>query len=81
MATLELSRTDVAETRVSAPLIVKDLDVLKDARSSLISRAILLVPDQLDLQCPMPTLDDRVIPAVAPAAHADGDAPVTESVF
>ena len=49
------------------------LDVLEDALPRFVSRSVLLLVDQLLLQCRKETLHRRVVPTVPSPAHAAGD--------
>src|SRR3954447_1539598 len=56
--------------------VEEDLDVLEEARPGLLSRREDLAASQLLLQAREEALHRRVIPAIAPPAHAAHD-PVT----
>src|SRR5215468_1391205 len=53
--------------------VVEDLQVLEDVRASVSARCPGALRDELDLQGREETLRDRVVPAVAAAAHAATD--------
>src|SRR4051794_29687274 len=60
--------------RVSAPAVVEDLDVVKDARARLGLGRPRAAVDEVLLQRRVEALQDGVIEAIAAAAHRDVDA-------
>src|SRR5688500_13473176 len=73
-APLELLGALVAQRAVEAVPVVEHFDVLEDRRPGLLPRLVALVVHQLGLERAPEALHRRVVPAVAPAAHAALDA-------
>src|SRR5439155_10960078 len=65
--------TAVAEEGMPPPLVVEPLDVVEHIPPRLGPRAIGAMVDQLGLERLEEALDHRVVPAVAPPAHAGPD--------
>src|SRR5439155_5438018 len=70
MTRLVLRGTAVAEEGMPPPLVVEPLDVVEHIPLRLGPRAIGAMVDQLGLERLEEALDHRVVPAVAPPAHA-----------
>src|SRR5262245_41430782 len=71
---LEGRGRQVAERRMDSATIVESLNVVKDAGAGLGTSPVLLVVDELGLQGVEEALLDRVVVAVALAAHAGDNA-------
>src|ERR1043165_10224829 len=66
----EVGGTDVAERRVTTPAVVEGLDIVEDGGARRVSCGEFSAVDELDLERRKEALRDRVVPAVALAAHA-----------
>jgi hypothetical protein len=75
---LELGRGVLAEGRVTTPPIVEHLDVLDDVLFCFVPSCVEPMVHELALECPENALDTGIVPAVACAAHAGGDAVLAE---
>src|SRR6266568_1756910 len=73
MTRFVLRGTAVAEEGMPPPLVVEPLDVVEHIPLRLGPRAIGAMVDQLGLERLEEALDHRVVPAVAPPAHAGPD--------
>src|SRR5438093_8785718 len=73
MTCLVLRGTAVAEEGMPPPLVVEPLDVVEHISLRLGPRAIGAMVHQLGLERLEEALDHRVVPAVAPPAHAGPD--------
>ena len=76
-----LGRGVIAERRVPAPPIIEHLDVLKDILCCVFTGRVVPMVHELALECPEETFDAGVVPAIACAAHAGGDAVGREYVL
>ncbi len=77
----ELGRGVIAEGRVPTPPIVESLDVLEDVRCRFFTGRVVPMVHALARECPEETFDTGVVPAVACAAHAGGDAVLAEQTL
>ena len=71
---LELSRGVVAECGVTTQPIVEHFNVLKDIQCRLVPCVVLRMIHELALECLEKAFDTDIVPVVAGAAHAGGDA-------
>jgi hypothetical protein len=76
---LELSRGIVAECGVTTPSIVEHFDVLEDVLFRFVAREVVAMVDKLALERAEEAFGAGVVPAVAPARHADRDSVVRDS--
>ena len=56
------------------PGVVEPLNVVKDICTGFVPRLLPSAKHSFDLQCREETLHRRIVPALAPATHAAGDA-------
>ena len=74
----ELGRGIVAEAGLSAQPIIKHFNVLKDILRHLVSCTVLTMITKFALECAEEAFDTGIVPVVASAAHAGGDAMLAE---
>jgi len=74
----ELGRGIVAERGVTPPPIVEHRKVLEDIRCRFVPSGVAPMVHELAFECPEKTFDTGIVPAVARAAHAAGDAVLAE---
>src|SRR5262245_59788019 len=77
----ERSGTVVTKRRMPPLPVVKELDVLDELRARRRPRVPHGVENKLDLQCGEEALGDRVVPAIAAAAHTADDAVLGENAL
>ncbi len=77
----ELGRGIVAERGVTPPPIVEHLNVLDDILCRVVTGCIVPMVHELAFKCPEKTFDTGIVPAVARAAHAAGDAVLGEQLL
>src|SRR5579862_9174552 len=70
---LVLGRGLVTQRRMPPDAVVEHFDVFEDTGLRLPPRGVLLAVDQLLLQAGEEGFHRRIVPAVAPPAHAAGD--------
>src|SRR2546425_11778438 len=73
MPLLEPPGTEIPESRMPSLPVVEPLDVVEELSARCRPRRPRRVVDELDLQRGKEALRDRVVPAIAPAAHAADD--------
>ena len=78
---LELGRGIVAESGVTTQSIIGHFNVHNDVLCRLFPCAVLTMIDEFALQCAEEALDAGIVPTVACAAHAGGDAVFTQQTL
>src|SRR6266542_6985237 len=73
MPLLEPPGTEIPESRMPSLPVIEPLDVVEELGARRRPRLPRRVVDELDLQRGEEALGDRVVPAIAPAAHAAHD--------
>ena len=63
---------------MTAPPIIEHLDVLEDVQFRFVPSCVVPMVHELALECPEKAFDAGIVPAVACAAHAAGDAVLAE---
>ncbi len=61
--------------------IIEHLDVVEDVLSRFVSRGVVLMIDQLTLECAKETFHAGVIPAVTFATHAGNEAVLSQAAL
>src|SRR5512144_181700 len=78
---LEHSGAEVAQRRMSPLPVVELLDVVEELGARRRPRLPRGVVDEFDLQRGKEALGDRVVPAIAPAAHAAHDPMLSQELL
>ena len=76
-----LGRGVIAKGRVPALPMIKHLDIFEDLLYRVFTGRVVPMVHELARECPEEAFDTGIVPAVAVAAHARGDAMLAEQML